>query len=204
MRGERRVIVEGPGETTYLEISYRVPPANNPDFYPLMVLDSLLSGPHSLNMFGAGISNKTSRLYQELVERELAVSVSGGMQATIDPFLFSITMVVHPERRYEQVLDKLDDEIRRIQDTPPTSDDLVRALKQARALFAYGSERITNQAYWLGFSEMFASHDWFLSYLDQLTGVSPTDVQRVAQEYLRPQNRVIGVYLPTGNGETPV
>jgi zinc protease len=52
------------------------------------VLDSLLTGPTGLNMFGGGgISNKTSRLYHNLVERELAVSIHGGLQATLDPFL---------------------------------------------------------------------------------------------------------------------
>jgi zinc protease len=69
--GERQVRVEGPGETTYMEIAFHVPPAVHPDFLPLTVMDSLLSGPSSLNMFGGGISNKTSRLYRSLVEKEL-------------------------------------------------------------------------------------------------------------------------------------
>ena len=67
----------------------------------------------------------------------------------------------------------------------------------------YGSESITNQAFWMGFSEMFASYDWFEGYLDHLAAVTPEDVLRVAQTYLRPQNRVIGVYQPTGNGGRP-
>jgi predicted Zn-dependent peptidase len=53
----------------------------------------------------------------------------------------------------------------------------------------------------MGFSEMFSSYDWFTSYLDNLATVTPEDVQRVAQTYLRPQNRIYGVYLPAGNGE---
>ena len=76
-----------------------------------------------------------------------------------------------------------------------------RAVKQARALFAYGSESITNQGFWMGFSEMFASYEWFNAYLDNLAAVTPEEVQRIAQTYLRPQNRVLGTYLPTGNGE---
>jgi zinc protease len=67
-------------------------------------------------------------------------------------------------------------------------------------MFAYGSESITNQAFWLGFSEMFSTYDWFVTYLDRLAAVTPEDVQRVAQTYLRPQQRVLGVYLATGNG----
>jgi zinc protease len=181
-------------------VTHRSPAASHPDFFPLTVLDSLLSGPSNLNMFGGGISNKTSRLYRALVEGELAVSIYGGLQATIDPFLHTFTVIMRPDRQPEQVLSVLEDEIHRLQDAPPPADELARAVKQARAIFSYGSESITNQAFWLGYSEMFASYDWFLNYLDNLAAVTPQDVQRVAQAYLRPQQRVLGIYMPTGNG----
>ena len=196
-RGERRVTVEGPGETVYVEAAYHAPFATHPDFFAMTVLDSLLSGPSSLNMFGGGISNKTSRLYRALVEKELAVGISGGMPATIDPYLYQFVAVVHPERTAEDVIQALDEQIKLVQETPPSPEEIARAIKQARALFAYGSESITNQAFWLGFSEMFATYDWFLSYLENLAKVTPEDVQRVAQTYLQPRNRVLGIYLPT-------
>jgi zinc protease len=199
--GERRVTVEGPGETVYIEVAHHAPAATDPDFFPIMVLDSLLTGPSNLNMFGGGISNKTSRLYRALVEKELAVSVHGGLQATIDPYLHSITILPHPQRSPEEVLQALDVEIRQLQEVPPPLGELERAVKQARALFAYGSESITNQAFWMGFSEMFADYAWFNTYLDKLASVTPEDVQRVARNYLRPQNRIIGIYLPTNNAE---
>jgi len=195
--GERRVIVEGPGETIYLQLAHHIPAASHPDFFPLAVLDSLLTGPSNLNMFGGGISNKTSRLYRVLVESELAVNVSGGLAATIDPFLHTITVIVHPNRQADQVLAAVEREIGRLQEAPPPGEELARAVKQAKALFAYGSESITNQAFWLGFSEMFASYEWFTQYLDLLAGVTPEAVQRVAQAYFRPQNRVVGIYLPS-------
>jgi zinc protease len=194
--GERRFTLEGPGETTFIQIAHHAPAAVDPDFFPYTVLDSLLTGPSSLNMFGGGISNKTSRLYRALVEGELAVSVYGGLQATIDPFMHVITIVVRPDRKAEPVLEKLSDEIKRLQDAPPPEDEVRRAVKQAKALFAYGSDSITNQAFWLGFSEMFAAYDWFTGYLDRLAAVTPEDVQRAAQVYLRSQNRISGVYLP--------
>jgi zinc protease len=199
--GERRITLEGPGETTYIELAHHAPAAGETDFLPLTVLDSLLTGPSNLNMFGGGISNKTSRLYRALVEAELAIGVNGGLQATIDPYLYSITIIVRPDRKPEEVLSAVEAEIRRLQDSPPPAEELARAVKQARALFAYGSESITNQGFWMGFSEMFASYEWFTGYLENLEKVSPVDVQRVAQSYLRPQNRIVGIYLPTGNGE---
>jgi zinc protease len=166
-----------------------------------MVLDSLLAGASSLNMFGGGISNRTSRLYRELIEKDYAVSVSGALLATIDPFLYSLTIVTHPTRTVDEVLAAIDEQIAAVQVQPPTSTEIQRAVKQARALFAYGSESITNQAFWLGFAEIFADYDWFLSYVDKLAEVTPEDVQRVAQQYLVVQNRTVGIYLPTGMGE---
>jgi zinc protease len=197
-KGEVRLSVEGPGETTYVQVCYRFPNASHPDFFPLTVLDSLLSGPSGLNMFGGGISNKTSRLYRALVEKELTVSIRGGAQATIDPFLYTISMTIHPQRVPEEALSVLDGEIKRIQDDLVNEDEVARAIKQARAIFAYGSENITNQAFWMGYSEMFADYNWFLKYLDKLAAVTPAEVQRVAQEYLQPKSRVVGTYIPNG------
>lgn len=200
--GEQRLTLTGPGETTYLEVAYRSPAATNPDFFPFTVLDSLLTGPTGLNMFGGGgISNKTSRLYRALVENEQAVSVNGGLQATIDPYLYGITVTVHPGANAETALATLDREIERLQQEPISEAEVARAIKQARALFAYGSENITNQAFWLGYSEMFASYEWFTHYVDRLAAVTPAEVQRIAREYLQPRNRVVGIYQPVPTEE---
>lgn len=198
-RGELRLSVEGPGETTYLQAAYRAPAASHPDFFPMAVLDSLLAGPSNLNMFGGGgISNKTSRLYRALVDTSLAVSAHGGSAATIDPFLYTVTLAVHPDRKPEEALAALDAQLERVQNEKVSADEIARAIKQARAMFAYGSENITNQAFWLGFAEMFATYEWFTTYLDKLATVTPDDVLRVAQQYFRPQARVVATYLPTG------
>jgi zinc protease len=194
--GEVQLSVEGPGATCYVQACYRFPAASDPDFFPLTVLDSLLAGPSNLNMFSGGISNKTSRLYRALVDRELAVSVNGGSQATIDPFLYSITMTVHPKRTWEEVLAALDREIQRVQKEKVLKEEITRAMKQARALFAYGSENITNQGFWLGYAEMFSKYEWFQTYLERLSKVTAKDIQRVANEYLKPRSRVVGTYVP--------
>ncbi len=194
---ERRVAVSGPGETTYLQLAYRSPAAAHPDFFALTVLDSLLAGPTSLNMFGGGgISNKTSRLYRALIEKEIAVGLAGGLQATCDPFIYDITITLRPETTPDVLLRVLDDEIKRLQDQLVTEAEIQRAAKQARAMFAYGSENITNQAFWLGFAEMFAAYDWFSHYLTRLEQVTPLDVQRVARDWLQPNQRVVGIFYP--------
>ncbi|MCC6147345.1 MAG: insulinase family protein [Anaerolineaceae bacterium] len=200
--GEQRVEVSGPGETSYLTLAYRAPVAAARDFFALTVVDSLLSGPSGLNMFGgSGISNKTSRLYRALVEKELAVSINGALQATIDPYLYSLTATVHPGRSAADVLTALDEQIDRLQQSPVAEEEIRRAVKQARALFAYGSENITNQAFWLGYAEMFATYDWFTSYVQTLETITPADVQHAAQTWLQAGRRVTGIYTPNGRQE---
>jgi len=200
--GEMRLTVEGPGETSFLQVAYRAPSASDPDFFAVAVLDSLLAGPSNLNMFGGGgISNKTSRLYRAIIDKELAVSVHGGSSATIDPFLYTFTITGHPVNHLDQALAALDAEIERLQNDLVSPAEVARAIKQARAIFAYGAENITNQAFWLGYAEMFADYSWFTSYLDRLMQITPEDVLRAAQTYFQPRSRVVGTYLPTNEEE---
>jgi zinc protease len=147
-------------------------------------------------MCSGGISNKTSRLYRALIDKEFAVGIHGGAQLTIDPFLYSITMTIHPKRKAEETLAALDKEIERIKKEKVTKTEITRAIKQACALFAYGSENITNQAFWMGYSEMFADYRWFENYLEKLSAVTAKDVQRVANQYFQNQSRIVGTYIP--------
>jgi zinc protease len=199
--GERRVTVEGPGDTPFIEIVYHAPAAVESDFHPLAVLDSVFAGASNLNFFGAGISNKTSRLYRALVEGEVAAAVRGGLAATLDPYLYSINITVPPDGSPEEALGIFDQEVDRVVQAPIKEDELSKAIKQARALFAYNAESITNQAFWMGYSEMFADYLWFERYLDQLAAVTPEDVLTVAQRYLTPTNRVVGIYRPVVEGQ---
>jgi zinc protease len=198
-RGEHSVTLEGPGDTAFIEIAYPAPAGAAEDFFAFLVLDSLLCGPSNLNIFGGGISNKTSQLYQALVETDIAVSVYGGLQASIDPYLYQVVVTVHPDSTPEKVMAAFDQQIEQLQEILPSQDELGRAVKQARALFAYGSESITNQAFWLGFAEMFDSYSWFQTYLAKLAAVTPEDVQRIAREYLNQNSRIVGTYRPDGN-----
>ena len=192
-KGEVRLSIEGPGETTFIQVAYHFPNATHPDYIPLQVLDSLLGG-------ASGLSYKTSRLYRALVDGEYAVDVSGWSESTIDPFLYRVTITNHPKRKPEETLAALDKEIQKLQEVLVSKDEIVRAVKQARAVFSYSSENISNQAFWMGYVEMFASYEWFTTYLDKLAKVTPKDVQRVAQKYLQPNSRVIGTYIPKGRG----
>ena len=110
-KAEHRIEMAGPGESTFIDLSYPAPAGSEEDFFAYLVLDSLLTGASNLNLFGGGISNKTSRLYHALVEKEIAVSVGGGIQATIDPFLYQMIITVHPESKVSAVVEAMDAEI---------------------------------------------------------------------------------------------
>jgi zinc protease len=196
-RGERRVTITGEGETAYLEAVYHIPNATHPDFYPLVALDSILGGGGSLNPFGSGTSNKSSRLYKALVESGLAAGVSGNLSPTVDPYLYSIFAVVRGGKTPAEVEQALDKEIERARQERVTEASLAKALKQARAFFAYDTESVTRQGCWLGITEIFGTYEWFDKHLERLAAVTVDDVQRVAQKYLVKSNRTIGYFVPT-------
>jgi len=198
-QGERRVRVERPGNTAFLQMSYRAPAATDSDWFKLAILDSVLSGPSGLG--GGGVDNKTSRLYKALVQTELAASVNGSITPTIDPHLYDFTVTVRDGRTLEEVEAALEAELNRVRSENITEAELNKAKKQARALFAYSTEGVTGQAFWLAFAENFASYEWFEHYMAQLEQVTVEDVRDAAERYLRPQSRVVGWFVPTGMEE---
>jgi zinc protease len=195
-RGERRLVLEGEGSTAYISLAFHTPPPSDPDFYPLVVLDSVLSGASGMTIFGGGTTNKSSRLYRALVDAELASDVSGSLVPTIDPFVYSLGATVRAARTPAEVEDRLWLELERAVEQPINSEELTRAIKQAKAQFAYSSESVTGQAFWLGWCTIFADPTWYEQYLDRLSGVTPEDVQRVAQQVLRRSNCTVGWYVP--------
>jgi len=199
-KGERRVHLTGEGETAYLYVMYHAPQATDADFYPFVALDSILGGASNFNFFGSGTSNKSSRLYRALVETGLAASVSAGLSPTVEPYLYSIACTVRSGQTPEAVEQALDVEVERARNEPVSEQELAKAVKQARAIFSYGAESITNQGYWLGMTEVFDSYRWFETYLERLAKVTVADVQRVAQKYLARTNRTVGAFTPEANG----
>ena len=195
-RGERRATVEGPGTTSYVEIVYHAPAAKDPDFPACVAMDAILAGASSLSILGGGTTNASSRLYKALVETELATDVGGSLIPTIDPYLYGLSATVRHGHAPQEVEAAFEREIDRVVNQPVQEAELAKALKQARASFAYGSESVTNQGFWYGWSEIFADYHWFETYLDRLAAVTVEDVQRVAQKYLQRSNRVVGFYLP--------
>jgi len=85
---------------------------------------------------------------------------------------------------------------------PGCQFEIERAIKQAKALFAYSTESITNQAFWLGYAKMFADYDWFENYIATLEQTTPQQLQEIARRKLDPSRRVVGIFHPSGKGTT--
>ncbi len=197
-RGERRVVREGEGKVAYLQVVYRAPAVQEPDFFALTVLDAVLTGASGMTFLGGGLTNKSSRLYKALVATELATGVAGSLVPTVDPYAYNISAVIRAGRKPSEVEQALETEVARIAAESITQEELIKATKQAKAQFAYSSESVTGQALWLGFSEIFADYTWFENYITNLSAVTAEDVQRAARTYLKRSNRTVGWYVPTG------
>ena len=195
-RAERRIVLRGTDQTSNLGLAFHAPAAQHPDFFPLTVLDSILSGAKGMGLFGGGSSNRSNRLYRALVDKELAVGVSSSYMPTIDPYLFGFSATLAQEVTHQELEDAIWAEIERMQEEPVTVEELDKAIKQTKAQFAYSSESVTNQAYWLGFSEMIADSDWFDGWLVNLEAVTAADIQRVAQTWFSHSKQTVGWYLP--------
>ena len=168
-----------------------MPAADHEDWFKLRLLDAILSG-------SSGASdNKTSRLYQALVKTEIAAGVGAWLTPTVDPYLYSIIVTLRDGRQPEEAEAALLAEIARLQSDGVSEAELNKARKQTRAAFAYSTESVTEQAYGLAQSFILGDVTWFDNYAERLMAVTADDVLEVANRYLTPRNRVVGILHPT-------
>ena len=197
-RAERRVLLRGSDPTSYFMQVFHAPTADSEDFFPLIVMDAVLGGAKGMGLFGGGTNNRSNRLYRALVDTELAVAAGSGYRPTVDPSLFIFYATLAPGARHQAAEDAIWAEIRRIQSQGVRTEELEKAIKQTKAQFAYSSESVTYQAYWLGFSEVVATAEWLDGWLTQLSAVTVDDVQRVARQYFQQSKQTVGWYMPEG------
>ena len=104
-------------------------------------------------------------------------------------------MIASPDQSTEQIIASADHEIAAVSGKNLNEDEIERAKKQ-RGPFAYGSESITNQAFWMGYSAMFSEHTWFDNYIENISRVTAQQIHDAAKINLDrgpPCDR----YLPT-------
>ena len=194
-RGERRVVVKREAQLPFIMAGYRTPNYSSEDSYALTILESILS------------HGKSARLYQSLVyEQKIALAVGGEyniLQA--EPELFYFLAVVKPGSKIEEVEQAMYKEFDRIQQTPPTDQELQRAKNQVEAEYIFGQDSMFRQAMLLGQAET-VGVGWrhIDKFLERIRIVTAQDVQRVAKQYLVPGSRIVGILIPTPPAEAPV
>ena len=197
--GERRVTIRKEGTAAYLKAGYHAPAVDDPHFFPLLVLDGVLTGAKGLNLwssFKMPPAQRRARLYRALVERGLASSVSGALLPTQDPFLYTISVAATDGTPLAAVEAALLDVIDRARREGITEAELTKAKRQLKARLVFDNDSITNIAHQLGYFETVGGVDTFLTLQQRIAAVTLEDVAAAAAATLRDSNRTIGWFDP--------
>jgi zinc protease len=206
--GERRLVVRRAGELALVQVAWHTPavlgqtrvlpnaelaaraaapPAEN-DIYALVVLSAALS------------SGVTSRLYQSLVERELAVSVTTNCDQFRDPGLFNVYATARPGVEPREVEEVILSELRRVCDEGLTDAEVAKAARQIVAQVAYNRDGTFNVAVQISEAEAVADWRFYNGYAENVGRVTAADVRRAARKYFTEDNRTVGHFIPKANG----
>jgi len=183
----REVIEEAPIELGYFYLAWHIPELRHPDVPVLDVLAALLG------------NGRSSRLYQEVRENKgLVNSVDAWTYSPGNPGLFGLSATVDADK-FAAACDAMLAEVEKMQVTLISADELSKAVKQFVSATLSARKTMQGQAQDLGGSWL-AANDLNFSerYLAAVKRVTPADVQRVAREYLSPENRTLYALLPTG------
>ncbi len=186
-RGERRVLLRREAELPYLLVAYHAPSFPHEDSYALDVLSLILSG------------GKSSRLYTSLVyEKKIALDVDSDYDGfNREPYLFFLDATASPGSDIKDVENTLYAEIEKIKKEPPSEREIQKAKNQIEASFIMEQDSIYLEAIKYGIFEMLG--DWGLidRYLEGIRKVTREDIVKVANRYLKEDNRTVGILIPT-------
>jgi len=183
--GERMVTVRRTGDTQMVMAGYHVPPGSHQDAAAVAVMSEVLS------------SEPAGRLYKSLVESKKASSVFPLNLQTKEPGYLLFISELRKENSLDDVRNTMTETVESFMKTAPTKEEVERA----KTSMLKDIELALNDPNRVGLemSEWVAQGDWRLYFLmrDRLRKVTPEDVQRVAQTYLKQANRTVGMFVPT-------
>ncbi|MBF2054306.1 MAG: insulinase family protein [Candidatus Sericytochromatia bacterium] len=183
-QGERRFVLRRPGQLGSVQMAWHVPPMQHADSHALDVLQDILS---------EGVN---SRLYQAVVETQLGLYAGAYNLQLRDPGLFIAFAKLSSGVSHAEVETAILACISDLQQQPPAERELQRVKNQVRAAFSYQRHGAHQLASMLAEFEAAASWQYMVHYLERLDAVTAADVQRVAQTYLKPDNRTVGHFVP--------
>jgi len=197
--GERRLVIERPGTTAYLKMAWHAPAATEPDFFPMLVLDAVLTGAKGLNLWTSfrGVPpQRKARLYTALVERSLASSVSGALVPTTEPFLYTLSMTAMQGVNLAALEAAALEQIERVRTEGVTAEEAARARRQLRARFVFENDSVTNIAHQLGYFETVTGPGFLPDLQAKVDAVTADQVSETARRRLAPVSRTVGWFRP--------
>ncbi|NJO71885.1 MAG: insulinase family protein, partial [Oscillatoriales cyanobacterium RM1_1_9] len=145
---------------------------------------------------------RTSRLYKALVvEKQVALAAEGlnGYPGDKYPNLMLLYALTAPGHTVEEVAAALDTELQRLKTEPVSQQELEQVKTQARAGLLRSLDSNMGMAFALMEYEI-KTGSWknLFRELELIAAITPADIQRVAQETFRPENRTVGKLLSEG------
>jgi zinc protease len=198
-QGERRVEVSREGTTAYLKLAYHAPAVGDPDFFPMLALDAILTGAKGINLwssFRTPPPQRSARLYRALVEKRLASNVGAGLLPTEHPFLYLVSATAMEGVGLGEVEAAASDALDEVARHGVTEHELVKGRNQLRARLVFENDSVTNLAHQLGYFETVATRDLYESAPVRIAAVTQEDVNRAAARYLRRDRRTVGWFNP--------
>jgi zinc protease len=183
----REIVEEAPIELGHLHFAWHIPELRHPDVPILGVLAVLLGG------------GRSSRLFQQVREKQGVVHhVDAWTYNPGNSGLFGMSAIADAGK-FPAARDAMLVEVEKMKSSPVSSAELGKAVKQFISATLAMRKTMEGQAQNLGANWM-AANDLNFSerYLAAVKQVTPADVQRVAREYLMPENRTLYALLPNG------
>ena len=183
----REIIEEAPVELGHVHFAWHIPELRHADVPALDVLAVLLG------------SGRSSRLFQQVREKQGVVHhVDAWTYSPGLPGLFGVSAVVDGDQ-FETANKAILAEIEKIKSLSVSADELHKAIKQFISATLSSRKTMEGQAQNLG-GNWIAANDLNFSerYLAAVKHVTTNDVQRVARQYLTPENRTLYALLPDG------
>lgn len=187
-RGERTVTIRREGSAERVMIGYHIPSLTDPDIYPIVVLDRILSG------------GRSGRLYQALVETRLAVSAWSSSGGRRDPSLFLLGATAQQGVTAQQIEQALLDQVEKARSSLPTDEELQAAKNQLEAYFIFQNDSVSDQGEQLGYYNTLDSWRYLDTLIPNIKAVTAEQVRTVAAKYLTRDNMTAGRFIPTDGG----
>jgi len=188
----REIVEEAPIELGHLHFAWHIPDLRHPDI-PILDVVAMLLG-----------HGRSSRLYRE-VRQKLGVvhHADAWTYSPGNPGLFGMSAICDGDK-FTAARDAMLAEVERMKAAAVPAEELAKAVRQFISGTLSARKTMQGQAQDLGSSWLAASDLNFSErYLAAVKRVTPADLQRVAREYLAPENRTVYALLPANSAPKP-